>query len=179
MRLNWVRTRLVDVGLPVAIVTTPQSFDGALSRFVKKTGYTIEQFLGRTMLPVSLPSKVTREDMIAVAKVQFPEIDDDVDLDLIAGCAMQSGSYLKVVEAVAKRARYLAKQKGTKITDEIESAISDCFPEFAAALQNTEMTVAKPVKRPSKVATLEAPKRFTAPVSSNAAGEEAIACKVA
>ncbi len=109
MRLNWIRTEIMDRGVPVALVTTPQSFQRPLQQFVKKTGHTIEQFLGRTMLKKTLPHELDSADLVAVAKVHFPEVGDDY-LELIAAKAMQSELYLKAVEAIAKRARYLARQ---------------------------------------------------------------------
>src|SRR5882762_3592785 len=44
-RLNWVRTEIVDRYLPLAMSVTPQAFWGDVGRFVKKTKYTMEQYL--------------------------------------------------------------------------------------------------------------------------------------
>jgi hypothetical protein len=50
MRLNWVRTQIVDRECPVALVTTPQTYKHCVEKFVKATGHNIDQFLGRTMM---------------------------------------------------------------------------------------------------------------------------------
>ena len=60
-RLNWVRTEIVDQGLPFAVVVTAQVrtddagrvlernnvFRLEAAKFIRKTGYVMEQFLGR------------------------------------------------------------------------------------------------------------------------------------
>src|ERR1035441_10099802 len=41
-RLNYVRTEIVDRGLPLALVHTPQTFLPATDKFVKKTGFAMQ-----------------------------------------------------------------------------------------------------------------------------------------
>jgi hypothetical protein len=106
-RLNWVRTEIVDRNLPLAIAVTPQSFESAVSRFIKKTHYTMEQFIGRNFLTCRLPAALAEEDLIAVARIHFPEMDENV-LGYIASEARLSQNYLQAVEAIAKLARWKA-----------------------------------------------------------------------
>jgi len=140
VRLNWVRTEIVDRHLPFAAVVTPQSFHGAVKQFVKTTGYVMEQFLGRTLLTVPLPSELEEKDLIAVAKIHFPEMDED-HLGLIAAQAMLSENYLMAVEAIAKRARYIAKrEKHRTITlKDLDIAISEVIPAPAPAATSVGM----------------------------------------
>jgi len=129
MRINWVRTRIVDRGLPCALVITPQSFDPCLDGFLKKTKYRFDQFFGRSAATFTLPNTLEFEDLLSVAQLHFPGIDKDL-LELIASKAMQSESYLQAMEHIAKRAQYLARRNGKKTVDEgsIEAAFRDILP---------------------------------------------------
>lgn len=132
-RLNWLRTEIVDRNLPLAMAATPQSYQGAVNRFVKKTRYTFEQFVGRNFLVVKLPDKLSEADMIAVAKVHFPDMDED-SLSFIAAEARLSQNYLQAVEAIAKRTRFLASRRGRSVTfAEVEAAVADVIPRRDSA----------------------------------------------
>ena len=149
MRLNWVRQQIVDRKMPLAIVTTPQSYEPTLKRFVSKTGYAIEQFVGRNLLKVRLPSELSEEDLLAVAKIHFPGIDPDY-LALIAAKAMQSESYLKAMEAIAKRACYLARKSSSPMTlDHLEAAIADVMPAQPVPRRGTAPVSISPAPSPS------------------------------
>ena len=142
-RLNWVRTEIVDRGLPLAVIVTPQSFLPLVNRFIKKTGYAMEQFFGRNHRAVRLPAELSSEDMVAVARIHFPEMDDDY-LALIADLAGMSENYLQAVEAISKLARYIARREGhRRITAaDIEAAASEVIPRQptaqSAAVATTE-----------------------------------------
>ena len=99
-RLNWVRTEIVDKGLPLALVATPQSYAHSLKKFVNATGYNFAQIIGRTLLNVVLPRELDRQDVLAVARIHFPDVDEDC-LMYIGATAMQSESYLQTMEAIA------------------------------------------------------------------------------
>jgi hypothetical protein len=128
-RLNWVRTEIVDRGLPLAIVVTPQTFMPAVGKFAKKTGFAMQQFLGRNYRVVQLPSELDQADLTAVARIHFPEMGEDY-LALIADLAGMSENYLQTAEAVAKLARYIARRAGhRRITvSDIEAAVSEVIP---------------------------------------------------
>jgi hypothetical protein len=129
-RLNWVRTEIVDRGLPVAMVVTPQAFLPALTRFAKRTGYTMEQFFGRNFRTVLLPDALSEADMVAVAKIHAPEFEEDY-LPLIADLAAVSENYLQAVEAIIKLARHLARREKHKRVGlaDIEAAASEVIPQ--------------------------------------------------
>jgi hypothetical protein len=188
-RLNWVRCAIVDRKIPCVIVTTPQSYNSALNRFVKRTSYSIEQFLGREALRVSLPNELSHADLLAVARVHFPEADDDL-LGLIAAKAMQSESYLKAVENIAKRARYNAKKRGAKrlTIRDVDTAILEVMPTAApvanAAPAAAPRTPRKPATRSAAAKVLQTqfrdgakdfPARQTTPLNASQEAVEALA----
>lgn len=133
MRLNWLRTQLVDRHNPCAIAVTPQSYGQSIKRYVKKTGYSFEQFLGREAFAVFLPSDLSEKDLFAVVQIHFPEIDRDYQ-ELIVSKALISESYLKAVENIAKRARYLAGRAGRSgiALADIDLAIDQVMPSMIA-----------------------------------------------
>jgi hypothetical protein len=142
-RMNWIRTRVCDRGLPTALLITPQSFDEAFRKFARKTHHRFDQFFGRTAR-FSLPSTLGRSDVIAVAEKHFPEIDRDY-LELIAGRAMQcqpgadptgriQPGFLNGIKVTASRARHLAKRAGRQgvITeDDVRRAMDEQMPVSA------------------------------------------------
>jgi hypothetical protein len=126
-RLNWVRTEIVDRGLPLAISMTPQAFKGAIDRFVKKTRYDMTQFFGRDFLPCVLPEALSEADLIAVARIHFRELSENA-LGYIANEARLAQSYLQAVEAIARRARFLAgKRDGALKLKNIQIAVAEYF----------------------------------------------------
>ena len=160
-RLNWVRTAIVDRKVPCVLVVTPQSYQGAVDRFVKKTRYSIEQFLGREALRVPLPNELAHEDLLAVARIHFPGANEDL-LGLVVAKALQSESYLKAVENIARRARYNATKRGARkfTIRDIDTAIDEVMPAPAAAVAKAPAppTAAKRQPRGSRAAeVLQAP----------------------
>jgi hypothetical protein len=77
MRLNWIRTEIVDKKLPVALVSTPQNYHHGIKKFVAATGDNITQFLGRNLYTVILPKELDKDDLIAVARKHFGQLDQD------------------------------------------------------------------------------------------------------
>lgn len=113
-RMEWVRAELFDQDIPSIIAVTPQWFDGQLDAFVSRTNYAIEQFLGRCE-KVQLPSDLPDCDLVLVAALHFPEIKRNSDLLDIAACAAESENYLRAIEQISRRARYMAKRTGACI----------------------------------------------------------------
>ncbi len=132
-RLNWVRTEIVDRNLPLAIAVTPQSFEAAVSRFVKKTRYTMEQFFGRNFLTRRLPAALPEADLVAVAKIHFPEMDE-VTLGYIASEARLSQNYLQAVEGIAKLARWKAARANRSLgLKDLKAAVAEVLSRDAPA----------------------------------------------
>jgi hypothetical protein len=152
-RLNWVRREIVDRGLPLALVHTPQTFLPDADKFVSKTKFAMEQFFGRIYRSVQLPDELDRSDLIAVARIHFPEFSDE-GLEEIADQADLSENYLQTMEAVAKLARHIARREGHhRITvSDIETASSEIIPRRAAPEPDaTPGTKQRPVTRRTPV----------------------------
>ncbi len=133
-RLNWLRSVIIDRGHPFAVLMTPQVFDGAARKFVKKTGYIMDQFLGKMHDTTKLPEELSRQEMIAVARVHLPELGSDY-LAVIADAAIMSPNYLHAVESIAKRCRYLARKSGrSRISaGDIETAAGEIMERIEPA----------------------------------------------
>jgi hypothetical protein len=135
-RLNWVRTEIVDRNLPVAIAVTPQAFESAVSRFLKKTHYAMEQFFGRTFRTCRLPDALSEADMIAVAKIHFPDMDEDA-LGYIASEARLSQNYLQAVEGIAKLARWKAARANRRLgLKDLKAAVAEVLSRETPAAQD-------------------------------------------
>ncbi len=148
MRLNWIRTRIVDTGQPCLLISSPQSWRQVQSRFLSKTRYTMEQFTGRIGLTVKLPSELSMADLIAVGRIHFRDLGEDY-LELLAAKAMQSEGYLMAVQNIAKRAGWLAQRAGKRtVTLELfDQAVREIFPAVKTV---PEPLVPVGVKRPHR-----------------------------
>ncbi len=110
-RLNWVRCQVIDREPGCAFFATPQSYRETLDAYVKKTGFNLEQGLGRLAPPVVWPASLDSADVLAVARNHFPDVPEPY-LKLISARAMPSEGALKNVKICVKRTRFLAAQHG-------------------------------------------------------------------
>ena len=158
MRLNWLRTQIVDRNLPVALVSTPQDYSHAAAKFVKASGFNLAQWTGRIVHQTSLPGELEFDDLLAIAKLKSPELDADFQ-ELIAAKALQSENYIMAVEAIAKRARYIARRDGhpeTTLAD-VNLAIAEVIP--ASATAPAAAAAARPAAAPPGPDPPDAPRR--------------------
>lgn len=179
-RLNWVRRSVMDAGLPCAFCCTPQSYGSAKRRFVKATGYAIEQFDGRLLKTVELPESLSPEDLLAVARIHFPELEEDYLQYVVETMVAPERNYLSDLEKIAALARDNAQECGRKVPEvaDIDSAIADVLPVAAPTKPSQpskegpeaapRSTPAKALHRPGK--TLARSGRAVAPVSLESAG---------
>jgi len=107
-RVDWVRTALVDYGVPVALISTPQ-FDRQCEIYEKHIGWNARQIKGRVALHTLLPSILPEADLKAIAKHMLPEADAATLLRLI-GFAQASDDYVAGIERILKRVSYFAHQ---------------------------------------------------------------------
>jgi len=145
-RLDWIRSETVNNGLPLALIHTPQTFLKDADKFVTKTGFAKEQFFGRIHRIVQLPNDLPRADLIAVARIHFPEVSDG-QLEVVADLAEISENYLQTVEAVSKLARYIARREGhRRITvSDIETAAHEVLPRRAGPADDHSLdTIRRP-----------------------------------
>jgi hypothetical protein len=109
-RINWIMTALVNHNVPIALVTTPQ-FYASQRRVERLTGWTSEQFTGRIGHVERLPGRLGRADLVMVARALLPGADA-ATWGALAAYAVLSKKHLASIEAVAKRAAWLAGQDG-------------------------------------------------------------------
>jgi len=76
-RLNWVRSKVIDQNVPCAFFATPQSYDQTVEKYVKTTDYRVEQWLGRLAPAVILSDVIPFEEILAVARLHFPELTQE------------------------------------------------------------------------------------------------------
>jgi hypothetical protein len=108
-RVNWILQALVNFNVPVALVTTPL-FYSSQKRVEELTGWTSEQLIGRIGHVERLPNKLGRVDLVKVAKALLPAAE--AAWGALAAYADVSKKHLASIEAIAKRAAWLASQDG-------------------------------------------------------------------
>ena len=108
-RVNWILQALVNFNVPVALVTTPL-FYSSQKRVEDLTGWTSEQLIGRIGHVERLPSRLGRADLVKVAKALLPNAE--AAWGALAAYADVSRKHLASIEAIAKRATWLASQDG-------------------------------------------------------------------
>jgi hypothetical protein len=141
-RIQWVMTALVNYGVPVAMIATPQFF--RTQRLIEqRTCWTAEQFTGRIGHYESLPGSLSEQDLAAVARVLLPEGDKKSIVALVL-YAQASGKYLAGIESAVRRARFLARHDGRNavVFGDIKSAVRSVIPSDAALAQ----ALSEPVK---------------------------------
>jgi hypothetical protein len=174
-RLNWIREHIIDRGLGTAFLATPQSYRQTLTAYADETGYNLEQWDARVGRPVVLPDKLSREDMLRVARYHFPDAGEALTAGICAR-AMASKQYLGGMERIAKRARFLAAERGDSISQaDVQAAAQWAGIEVKPLLP---LRVAETLPPPEKLARgsvrgpsaepLQVPRRGVAPVPQDA-----------
>lgn len=168
-RLNWIMTALVNHGVPVGLVTTPQ-FIRSQQQVEKKSCWTSEQFIGRIGHYQRLPDSLSPEDLAAVARVQLPEGEAKA-IALLVAYARSSAKYLAGIDSVVTRARYLAGRTGrakvscsdvaAAIQEGVipsDNALSAALADIAGGKGNARRrAVAMPLQAPRSPAAAAAP----------------------
>lgn len=132
-RLNWVRRSVMDCGIPCAFVWTPQTHRDARNRFSKATNFAIEQFDGRILRTVNLPVEISREDLLAIARIHFPGLDERYCEYVVSKAAATERNYCSDVSNIAALARSNAEDAGRAMPnfEDIKAAIADVLPTAA------------------------------------------------
>ena len=146
-RLEWVRAKVIDRGVPCAFLFTPQNEQETLQGYARRVWYNMEQIFGRMPKPVLLSDLPSREDLMAVARNQYPKFSDRVLGVLCDGADFKIGlvperkrdgkpaiepdkkysdarrngeSGLKVIVQAGDRAEFLAEMRGVPaVTEEL------------------------------------------------------------
>jgi len=170
-RLNYVRRAIMDMPSATAFICTPQSWKRVEKNYLKATGYTIEQFEGRLLRSaVVLPEELPRDEMIAVARIHFPDLSETHLEWIVRHVRAFQGSVLSCIENIARLSRIYAEEDGRatlKLTD-IKQAISDCLPERAPAAQMPEESA--PLESGDALAQIVDGAAPVAPISRRNAG---------
>jgi hypothetical protein len=157
-RVNWIMTALVNYGVPVALVTTPQ-FMKAQKVVEKRTHWTSEQFTGRIGHYQKLPDSLSEADLKAVARFYFPD-GDARSVETLATYARASMGYLAGIETVVRRARYLAQEESrSRITfaDIKQTMQQSIFPSDSALAGALAEPAKKSRRMPRNVTALPMP----------------------
>ncbi len=156
-RINWIMTALVNQGVPVALVTTPQ-FMRAQSAVERKSYWTSEQFVGRIGHYKALPDSLSSADLSAVASSLLPE-GCARSIATLAAYAEASTKYLAAIESAVRRARYDAQKAGRQkvtfadVRDAIKGSVIPSDTALAGALAAPKKSgraraISAPVKAP-------------------------------
>jgi hypothetical protein len=109
-RINWVRTQLVNMDVPVAVLTTPQ-FTKSQEQLVRNGGWSSEQLIGRIGQYTQLPDALDEKDLEAVAKHWLPS-GNAKTIRLLITYAQSSEKYLQGIESLVCRARFQSAKAG-------------------------------------------------------------------
>src|ERR1700677_2245583 len=134
-RINWMLTELVNYGVAVALISTPQ-FTTSQKVIEKNTHWASEQLIGRMARYTRLPDRLDQHDLEAVARYHLPE-GDKKSIACLVAYAQASRKYLAGIEHATKAARYEAQvQRRRKVTfEDIKRAIATSVMPSDAALQ--------------------------------------------
>lgn len=138
-RIAWLLTALVNYGIPVALIATPQ-FASSVQANAKRSGWRVNQFVGRVQHYDPLPEELTEEDLLAVAAYHLPDGEKDSH-EFLAAYAGATRSYLQGISRLVKRARWEVKKLGR---DRVE--FEDLEMVAGAAVRITEAALDGRVK---------------------------------
>ena len=148
-RLMWILTALVDEGIPIALVSTPQ-FTVAQQLTAEKSKWREAQLTGRIDHFEQLPELLSAVDLEAVAKVCLPEADDQ-SIELLVTYAQASDKYLQAIGSLVQRASFLANKSGRAVPTykDLKIALeSSVIPSDNAIVAATEAAKAHVHGRP-------------------------------
>lgn len=128
-RLNYVRRSIMDIGIPTAFICTQQNWKHVQKSFLKASAYSIEQFEGRLLRsPVHLAAELSEAEMIEVARIHLPELDDDyLTVIVLKIRSFNTGDHLSSIDNIAVIAREYARASGRSVPtlNDVEQATDD------------------------------------------------------
>jgi hypothetical protein len=169
-RVDWLRTALIDNGVPVAIISTPQYFANQCNRF-RQGGWNASQIQRRLAHTERLPEKLSLADMQAVIRLHFPEIQKTQVLD-IAILATGSLGFVGAIGHLRKRLDFLVSRKGARSEAEtLDRLIAELATEAGIDLDALKAEATKKpapapaMQTPGSRVALPVPRRCTAPAN--------------
>ena len=161
-RVNWILTALVNKGVAVALVTTPQFFR-TQKEIEKRTRWTSEPFVGRIGHYEKLPDSLSADDLKAVASALLPGGPAD-SIKALVLYAQSSGKYLGGMDAIAARACFICQSdRRQRIQfNDVKRAILESVTPSDEALKAAIGSAERPARqRVSKVFAAPLQPRFT------------------
>jgi histone H3/H4 len=133
-RVTWIMT-MANAGVPIAMISTPQFIE--IQKAVEITGWNSHQLTGRIKHYEPLPTELSQDDLIGVARAVLPEASSDA-LKALAIYARNSARYLAAIDSIADRARYLAMKAGrdTATTADVQKAMKESVIPADSKLQS-------------------------------------------
>jgi hypothetical protein len=146
-RLNWVRRSIMDQEIAAVFVCTPQSYLPAKRKFVKTTGFAMEQFDERILKTVQLPEELSESDALAVARIHFAGLPEEYLRYVADKVLATERNFVSDIEKIATLAKDNAREhsRNRPALADIEAAISDVLPTVLETV-----APASPRKMPSK-----------------------------
>ncbi|PXA04335.1 hypothetical protein DDZ13_07325 [Coraliomargarita sinensis] len=144
-RIDWLRLSLVDKGVPVVLVSTPQFYQQC-DKYEKSIGWNSRQLKGRVKHHELLPAELSSKDLEAIARHKLPDADND-SIRLLREVSESIEDYVAGIERVVTRANYFAKKQGKDGAGpaQILSAVEEIIPEEP---QQAEQPKAAPKRTP-------------------------------
>jgi hypothetical protein len=174
-RLDWVRTALVDHGVPVVLVSTPQYFGRQCERF-REGGWNSNQVQRRLALTVTLPEALPLSDTLAIVAHYFPE-SSTKEVRQVAILAMLTVGYLTTIAFLRKRVDFFAtRQRKASPRELLALAIVEVCDQHGikpdalkgsdtGALHQADNALALPLQGTGREAALPVPLRHTSPAT--------------
>lgn len=131
-RINWMMTALINYGVGVALVTTPQ-FIKTQKAIEHRTSWTSEQLTGRIGHYEKLADTLSDADLEAVAKSLLPTGDARCIKALVL-YAKSSAKYLAGIETAVARAKFIASRNHRERVTfaDVKQTIEDVIPSDRA-----------------------------------------------
>ncbi|MGI9086474.1 MAG: ATP-binding protein [Chthoniobacterales bacterium] len=111
-RLNWIRSNILDRGIPAAFICTPQAYDSARGKYLRTTNFAVQQWDARFLPPVHLPGEVLPEDLIAIAQSLLPTLHSDYIENFVSAVQLAGQNFVQDISRIAAIARFHAQEAG-------------------------------------------------------------------
>lgn len=164
-RLNWLRRTVMDQQIAAVLVCTPQYLVDK-KKFEKATGFAMQQFEERIDKTLELPTELDERDLLAVARVHFPDLAADYLQYVVSRTMATERNYISDIAKIARHARDHAEEHGRSraILADINAAIADVLPTIAPAKAavSAPSRPANPAAGTSPAVPLQASRRSTA-----------------
>ena len=130
-RLNWIRRAIVDNEMAAVFVCTPQSYERDKMRFVKTTGYVMEQFDERILKTLKLPDRLPDADLFAIVRIHLPPGTAEDYVEEVAGKILATErNFISDASKIGTLAKYYALRDGRKhvLARDLDRATADVLP---------------------------------------------------